>query len=402
MTESTLSSQLTDLEKAVAHYMGLGLDSTKWTTNDKAKIAMILKRGQRQFYFPPKIYDDQPPHEWSFLKPTTTLDTVGSYITGTVSVGQYATGTVKVSSGTCTLTGGIWPTWASANDTLTIGTTEYAITTRDSTTELTVTGDNVSTATAYTLVSGATTETKLVLGDGGTWPSWAYTHGTLVIDNTEYPISARDDDYELTLTTAWDSDDQIEGEDYVLRHNGNYDLPDDFGGIEGDLTHESTENKPDIQIIGEGRLRSLRRGLTTRTYPAYAAIRPKSSDGTGGQRFEIMFQPIPNDAYTLYYKKIILPTALVTGSVIYPYGGAAHADTVEASCLAIAELQEDERKGPQWDHFISRLTASVEFDKTAYQAEHFGYNADRSDDIDSDGRTGRHPGTFLATYNGEI
>ncbi len=325
MTESTLSSQYSDLQKAVAHYLGHGLDSAKWTTHQAAVITMIIKRGLRQFYYPPKVYDREMPHEWSFLKPIATLTTVATY----------STGTVEVSSGTCTLSDGTWPTWAKTNGTLTIGTTEYTISSRDGDTELTVVGDDVDAGASYT-----------------------------------------------------------------LGHNGNYDLDEDFGGIEGVITYES-RNKPDIVIVGEGKIRSLRNSQKARTYPYFAAVRPKECAGTAtGQRFEIMLFPIPSVEYVLKFRMNILPDAL-TDSIKYPYGGAVHAETIEASCLAVAELQEDEKKGPKHDYFMERLTASIALDKRAYQAEFLGYNGDNSDNADRDSGLRRHPQTFLVTYNGE-
>jgi len=332
MAESTLSSQYSDLRIAIAHFLGFGIDADKWTENQVAIIAMILKRGLRQFYNPPRIYENEAPYEWRFLKPTTSLDTIASYSTGTIAI-----------------------------------------------------------------ANGATTVTLTT----GTWPSWVATHGVLVVDSIEYAISTRTDDNNIELSAAWGEDTETAAE-YTLKHNGNYDLPDDFGGIEGKMTYNSIENKPDIKIVGEGDIRSMRRGTTTRSYPCNAAIRPKAHETTTvGQRFEIMFFPIPNDAYTLTYRKLILPSALVETTLIYPYGGAMHAETIEASCLAIAELQEDETKGPKWEYFVSRLTASIAIDKSAYQAQYLGYNGDNSDNLDVYDVRQRHPGTFFVTYNGE-
>jgi len=334
MTESTLSSQLTDLNLAVAHFMGLGVTADDWSDDDKTIIAMIVKRGLRQFYFPPKVIEDdrdERPHEWSFMKPTTSLATVGSYSTGTIAI--------------------------------------------------------AITATTVTLTTG-------------TWPSWAASHGALVVDNTEYAIASRTSDSVIELSSAWTEDTETEAT-YSLRHDGNYDLPDDFGGIEGNFTHTSVENKPDIQVTGEGRIRSLRRGSTMRTWPVYAAIRPKANElGTAGQRFEVMFQPIPDDAYTLYYRMNIL-AGMLTGTIVYPYGGTAHADTIEASCLAVAELQEDDKHGDQWLNFKSRLAASIQIDKVANSADFLGYNGDDSDIVDSDDRHGRRLRSHTVTYNGE-
>lgn len=333
MTESTLSSQFTDLQKAIAHYLGLGRDITKWTEGQLEIITVIIKRGVRQFYFPPRIYDNEAPYEWRFLKPTTTISTIAPYDTGTIAIANGAT--------TVTLTGGVWP-------------------------------------------------------------SWTATKGTLVVGNTEYAIDSRTNDTVIELVSTWTEDAETESA-YVLEHDGSYDLPDDFGGIEGDMTYEVSENKADIRIVGEGMIRSLRRGIIARTWPRHAAVRPKTTDGSTGQRFEMLFEPIPDSVYVLSYRMLILSEAL-TATIKYHYGGMAHAETVEASCLAIAELQEDEIRGPKFAYFMERLTASIAYDKRT-GPDFFGYNGDESDDIDrydDRNRRCRHPQTFIATYNGEI
>lgn len=322
MSESTLSLQYNDLLDAVCDYLGLGSDYDNCSTEEKAKIERIVKRGLRQFYYPPPLAG-QRPHKWNFLTPAATLTTVASY----------STGTVTVSSGTCTISGGSWPTWAATNGTLVIGTAEYPILARVSNSDLTVTGDDVSAATAF-----------------------------------------------------------------VLSHNGNYDLPDDFGGIEGDISYVG-RYQSHIIITSEADVRRRRTATSSQGYPAVAAVRPKTTDGSDGQRFEIMFAPIPNDAYTLSYRKQILPDAL-TGTVTYPYGGSIHAETIEASCLAIAELQEDETKGPQWDYFLSRLAVSIQSDKSAYSAEFLGYNGDESDTLYAGGYKGSMRSASAVSYVG--
>jgi len=336
MAESTLSTTLTEIRLAIAHSLGIVIDITQWDDDQTAIINLILKRGLRQFYFPPPVLQQtgqrtaitQPPYEWSFLKPVTTLDLIGSYITGTITV-----------------------------------------------TEL----------------------DKTVLLTDGVWPTWAADNGTLVVDNVAYAIASRTGDTEIELSEAWalDTEDTVS---YTLRHNGNYDLPDDFGGLEGDMNFPEGSNKPNVRIIGEGRIRSLRAGTTSRTYPYFAAIRPKKqTTTTTGQRFEIMFFPIPSVTDTLSYKMLVLPELLVTTTITDPYGGAMHSETILASCLAVAESQEDEKRSVKWQEFMDRLAASIQIDKRMISADHFGYNRD---DSDSAHRTGsrRHPQTFLVSY----
>jgi hypothetical protein len=336
MSESTLSITLSEINLAIAHFMGIDLDSEEWDEDQVALIDLIRKRGLRQFYFPPPVLQQTgkrtavtvPPHEWSFLKPVTTLDLIGSYVTGTITVTEL--------DATVTLTDGVWP-------------------------------------------------------------SWTATKGTLVIDSVRYEIASRTSDTEIELSEVWalDTESLVE---YTLQHNGDYDLPDDFGGIEGDLVYEEGSNRSNIRIVGEGMIRSLRAGTTSRTYPQVAAIRPmKHSTTTTGQRFEIMFFPIPSVTSTLSYKMLVLPELLVASTITHPYGGAAHSDTILASCLAVAESQEDEKRGVKWTEFMERLAASIQIDKRMISADYLGYNSDDSDSAHKSGSL-RHPQTFLVRY----
>lgn len=337
MTESTLSTTITELRLAIAHYIGISLDITDWDADQTAIINLILKRGLRQFYFPPPnlVQTGQrtgmslPPHEWSFLKPITDIDLIGSYSTGTITV-----------------------------------------------TEL---------------------DSTVLLTDG-VWPNWTATKGKLVVDNVAYEIASRTNDTQIELSEAWALDTEATVS-YTLRHNGNYDLPDDFGGMEGNLVYAEGSNKEDVRIIGEGKIRSLRSGSTSRTYPAYAAIRPKKQTvTTTGQRFEIMFFPITDVAYTLSYRMLVLPELLVTSTITHPYGGATHAEAILASCLAAAESQEEEKRGVKWQEFQDRLAASIQIDKTMISTDVFGYNRDNSDSVHGGGGSRRHPQTFLVSY----
>ncbi len=111
MAESTLSTTYTELQQEIAAYLALGRDSSGWSATEAASIAVVLKRALRQFYFPPPVGNERP-HEWSFLKPVTTLDTIAPYSTGTIAV--VITGT------TVTLTTGVWPSWTATHGSLVV------------------------------------------------------------------------------------------------------------------------------------------------------------------------------------------------------------------------------------------------------------------------------------------
>lgn len=314
MAESTLSQSITDLQIAVAKEMGIGGTAAAWSAEDVLQIARVIKKGLRQFYFPPQFDPSERPHQWSFLKPVCSLTTVAPYSTGTIAVA--------------------------------------------------ITGTTVTLTT-------------------GVWPSWTATHGTIVINNVEYAIASRTDDDHIVLSSAWTLTTETAAT-YVLYHDGNYDLPDDFGGIEGNITYaDESSYKGDIVLVGEGMIRSSRSGSSDSSlssYPTMAAVRPKEQTTmTTGQRFEIMLYPTPDAAYVLNYRKLILPQALVDTTLTHPYGGMIHTETIEASCLAIVEMQDADKRGSKrlWDYFLTRLSASIQADKKICGQEQFGKNYNR-------------------------
>jgi hypothetical protein len=333
--ESTLSVAYADLKVSVAHYLGLSLTSTDWSADELALINMLIKKGLRQFYKPPKVFDDEPPHRWSFLSP------VGSVLTSA----SYATGTIELVNGDATV----------------------------------------------------------VLTDG-VWPAWAATHGTLAVNGSRYAIASRTNDSEIELAEAWSGDSDAEAS-FALEHDGNYDMDDDFGGVDGHyLTHGEGAYKPDIRIVSEGEIRRLRNQSVSRGEPRLAALRPKNTivSTSSGQRFEMMFFPIPDAAYTLYFNKIV-NVDMVDDTHIYPLGGMAYGDCIEKSCLAAAETSETDRRGVKWEDFIAALTSAIREDQTAMTSKHFGYNGDCSDELHADGSNRRrHRSDVLVTYNGKI
>lgn len=154
-----------------------------------------------------------------------------------------------------------------------------------------------------------------------------------------------------------------------------YTMPDDFGGIEGKVTFTTTADGPqEVVIVGEGAIRKYLTSTDT-GQPKYIAIRPKSTDGTAGQRFEALIAPTPDAIYTLSYRKVVLQNKLSAVN-LYPLGGMAHGETIMQSCLAIAEQRYDDNDGPQYKRFLERLAASIVHDRDISTPDYFGYNGD--------------------------
>ena len=152
-----------------------------------------------------------------------------------------------------------------------------------------------------------------------------------------------------------------------------YDLPEEFGGIDGDLIHSTNTLYRMIRIVGEGQIRDLQSGTSTTGVPQYAAVRPKAQDGEGSQRFEILFWPTPDAAYTLTYRYIAVPTGIASNRP-FPLGGEAHSDTIKQSCLAAAEFLRDDERGIHHQRFVEMLAASVSRDTQLTERNFYGYN----------------------------
>jgi hypothetical protein len=129
------------------------------------------------------------------------------------------------------------------------------------------------------------------------------------------------------------------------------------------------------------------------------AIRPISSDGSNGQRFQLMLWPTPDAAYTVSYRYHALPAKL-TASYPYPLGGEAHAETILASCLAVAEARQENNAGIHAANFMQRLQASIAYDKQINTPDVAGYNRDASDTVMMTEQDNRYVNGDVVKYNG--
>jgi hypothetical protein len=325
MTESTLSITYDDIQAAVGKYIGYEGAASTWDVAQKAVVDSYIQSGYRQFLYPPAIDGVEIGYSWSFLNPTTTITTIE----------RYATGSIAVVSGTCTLTDGIWP-------------------------------------------------------------SWAFTHGSLFLDGTQYTISSRDSNTQLTVVG---SDIEVEEGDWYLKHAGYQDLPDLLGRVIGDFHFAADIHSASIPIISEHDIQMLLQQSVEEGRPEYAAIRSKSSDGTTGQRKEVVWWPIPDDAYTLTYRYEAFTGKLATTK--YPLGGMKFSELIIESCLAIAEQMQNNQRGVHWESFIRLLGSSIAQDRRN-GATIYGNMGRPSAEI-YDPRDYRHLNRSSSiTYNGEI
>lgn len=229
---------------------------------------------------------------------------------------------------------------------------------------------------------------------GGTWPSWA-ADGWLVVDGVGYSVASRSSSSVIVLddsTAAVSS-----GTTYSLQRY-EYTLPDAFGGfIDPFLSFVAANNQCYVvQITSVSEILRYRQfePWSVGIQPVYAAVVPKSSDGTDGQRQQLLLFPTPTEAGTLDGVYYAIPNA-TTDAAPYPLGGEVHAETYLAAIMAAAELEKNKQAGPLKLQFMERLAASIAHDKRI-GPKFLGYNGDRSD--------GACPVPFIraqtCTYNG--
>lgn len=333
MAESTLAVTLAELEAEIGHAAGYGRSG--YTARQQANLDAFVKSTQRLFYFPPALPNESQAHEWSFLRPTTTLTIFGT-LTATVS------GTPSYSAPASTITA----TAAAFYNTMV--------------------GDTVTFATS-----------------GNSYTIAAYTSAT-----------------EIDVTG--DASSEAAGDSITIAGDGNFPLPDDFGGLEGPVTITPGVQAYDpARITTESRIRDERSrwGTSYTGPPTLASTRPLArSAETASVRFELLVWPYPDKLYTVEFPYLVLPDA-IGGSALYQAGAAQHAETLLAAGRAIVEQKLNQvHAGPEWSYFILCLQKSVKFDRQLRGTQIGRYNGDRSDQRAAPTRRS----SLSPTYNGTV
>lgn len=241
----------------------------------------------------------------------------------------------------------------------------------------------VSGQGTYQSSTGLTTVTVTAAAFYDTMVGANFTFDT---SGTDYVI--RSVTSSTVIVLEGDASGETSGDTYTVTATGMYRMPDDFGGIYGDM-HFDPDDGVSLTCV-ERSLGSVRAMLQrddsvgTPRYFALATVMPATHRG---QRWALLLKPIPDSDYSMTFRYVPNPDA-VGKSYPYPYGGAAHAETIIASCLAAAELDLNRVRGVQWEYFMERLTASIQLDREHYEAKRLGIMVDRSDTIESRGWSG--------------
>ena len=158
----------------------------------------------------------------------------------------------------------------------------------------------------------------------------------------------------------------------TVANTEDYNLPDDFGGMDGSMTFGQSTGWISVRKVGEGKIRSLRQTDYGTGRPQYVAIRPRAFNASVGHRFEALLWPKADTAYTLTYRYHVLLNKL-SEAAPFPPGGMLHGETILAVCLwAFCGMYiADEAEQAKQD-YLERLADSIEIDKNMNTADFSG------------------------------
>lgn len=139
------------------------------------------------------------------------------------------------------------------------------------------------------------------------------------------------------------------------------DLPLDFGGVLFGATLD-LENRR-LKVISEDRFNALTGGVssTTGEIQYVVALRPVQS-GASEVAWKLGVYPTPTVDRIVRFRYMREPLMLDDTEEI-PWGGDRHSETIMQSCLAAAELAQDDEHGVHWERFLQRLSFSVAIDR---------------------------------------
>jgi hypothetical protein len=168
-------------------------------------------------------------------------------------------------------------------------------------------------------------------------------------------------------------------------------LPDDFGGMEGDLrTFGADSGSWAIKGTDESYVRQLYEETPDEAgRPKWYAVQTvKGTSQVAGTRKQLHIFPKADQDYTLEFQYYVNPNA-ISPAYPYPYGGAQHAETILACCRAAAEWKKYGERGAEHAMMVERLAASISLDRRD-KAQFIGVNRDPSYNSGRPVRGGRH------------
>lgn len=354
MSESTLSLSRDDLLRLTAERCGYEhrANTTEGLSSSEAtEIGLYVDEGQRKFFL---AYD------WSFLRPVVT-GTLWSTATGSVS-GATATVGGTLSSASYDSASGLTTMTATASVFVSemvglnyVDSASYEIVKYLNSLQVQVNGDASAETGAFT-ISGLSQVTATVAKFFAEMEGATFTYDT---SSTGYTILSYQSTTVLYLEGT--ATGETSGDTFTITATGSYRLPDNFGGLMGDVWFGlNVGSYRPLKNCGVAELMELLQATSSPSRPTKVAEEWLVLGNTG-QRANFLVWTIPDTNYPIKYQMMILPEALVLGN--YPYGTAQHAETLKYACFAARELSKTHGHGSDNTEFNRLLGFSVRRDR---------------------------------------
>lgn len=374
MTESALAFTYNNYMAHLAFERGSGFADPTAGTEEETVCHDGVNQGYRQWIYCPVLPGESAPHIWSYLHGTATME-VGPDIalglaegTATVTGGTYDADNDET---TLTASSGVFTSAMDGQYIQIDGDGTYEIDRVTSTTAVVVSGDRsgVSAATFAVgpyVISGVSYDdpsTTITISGSGLFGCFAGYNLTTLDDTNVAANFAITGVTSNTVVVVTGDASAYNGNLLYVTTTKDYDLPDDFGGIMSQLTFGESEAYDAVEIRTVHEVLQNRQYTSSAFRPAFAALRPKTFDGTLGQRWQLMVFPPPSSEYNLTYAYQKLVPDELDDTNLYPIGGAMHARSLLASILAVNELNQNGIHGPRWESFMRELATSVQMDR---------------------------------------
>lgn len=346
--EPTSSLPWGTIRSEVGHTLGYGRTGTAWDEAQAYEVQNAIDDGVR----------DVLTHEWSFLKPYTTLSTF-----------QEAAFTIY--------------------------------------------HDQSAAATAATVTVTATTLSLIITG-GANAGTTNFTLASYSVQNLVAAINALAKGFVAVVVSGWYTlaselttleATSIFGSTSIQTLNSeyeeDYELPAAFGGLLDNPTFSDATYTHELDLVGPGMIEHLRQHSESTGRPCKVATRPVMPDGTLPQRYELMLYPRPDAIYTIRYRYVVVP-GLLSNETPWPPGGAAYAEVIKRACVAAAEQKYlgSAGGGIHTARYQDLLQRSLAADARNHSPRSLGYNRDTSDDRWYDDREWRNDDSMVIRYRG--
>ena len=147
-----------------------------------------------------------------------------------------------------------------------------------------------------------------------------------------------------------------------IYNNNDADIGDSFGRLIGEMHYDAGENRRPVVVVPIATILDYRSHFDQSGDPEFVAERFKTSDGSGGQRHELLFYPTPDAVKTLNYTFEAYSGQLSDANP-YPLGGMQMSELYKESCLSVAESEVMEELGLHTQQYQALLADAITRDK---------------------------------------